>query len=61
MHLNIGKEPFELKYLKTEQAVKVRPFNSFVFIDNKNRDGDTYDHVDKLAEMVSLALLALYE
>ena len=57
MHLNIGKEPFELKYLKTEQAVKVRPFNSFVFIDNKNRDGDTYDHVDKLAEMVSLALV----
>ncbi len=57
MHLNISKEPFELKYIKSSQVLKDRPFNSFVFIDNKNGNGDTYDHVDKIAEMISLALV----
>ena len=57
MHLDMAKEPFELLYRKSSQLIKGRPFNSFVFIDNKNKEGDIYDHVDKLAEMVSLALV----
>ncbi len=52
-----GPGQFELAYLQSTQAVNRRPFNSVVFIDNKNSSGDTYTHVDQLAEMISLALV----
>ena len=57
MHQHIGKEAFELIYLHSSQMATVPPFNSVVFIDNKNANGDTYDHVEKLTEMISLALV----
>ena len=57
MHSRIGNPAFDLIYLRNEYSVKERPFNSVVFIDNKNANGDTYDHVDKLTEMISLALV----
>ena len=56
MHIN-GPGQLDLTYLQSTQAVNRRPFNSVVFIDNKNGSGDTYTHVDQLAEMISLALV----
>ena len=57
MHRNIGKEPFTLQYLKNEYSAKERPFNSVVFINSQNKNNDTYDNVDQLAEMISLGLV----
>ncbi len=57
MHLTMGSEPHELLYIRGSQLASQRPFNSVVFIDNKNRNNDSYDHVDKLTEMISLALV----
>lgn len=34
------------------------PFDSIILVDNKNDNNDVYDHVDKLAEMISLALVS---
>ena len=57
MHMGIGSKPIKLEYLKGSYEIKDRPFNSVIFIDNKNDRGDTYTHVDELAEMISLALV----
>lgn len=57
MHRNIGQEPFSLQYLKSEYLAQERPFNSVVFINNQNKNNDTYDNVDQLAEMISLGLV----
>ena len=59
MHMGIGTEPFKLEYLRDSENVDVtvRPFNSFIFIDNKNEDQDAYTNISDLAEMISLALV----
>ena len=57
MHMGIGSKPVKLDYIKSSYEIKDRPFNSVIFIDNKNERGDTYTHVDELAEMISLALV----
>jgi hypothetical protein len=57
MHLD-GTQSFYLDYVTGQpQECKERPFNSFIFIDNKNENGDTYSHVDQLSEMISLAFV----
>lgn len=57
MHMGIGSKPLKLEYINSSYEIKERPFNSVVFIDNKNENLDTYTHVDELAEMISLALV----
>lgn len=57
MHMGIGSKPIKLEYLNGSYEIKDRPFNSVIFIDNKNDRGDTYTHIDELAEMISLALV----
>lgn len=57
MHMGIGSRPIKLDYINGYYEIKDRPFNSVIFIDNKNDRGDTYTHVDELAEMISLALV----
>ena len=57
MHMGIGSKPVKLDYINASYEIKDRPFNSVIFIDNKNERGDTYTHVDELAEMISLALV----
>lgn len=59
MHMGIGSEPFKLEYLRDSENydVTVRPFNSFIFIDNKNENLDAYTDISDLAEMISLALV----
>lgn len=57
MHMGIGSKSIKLDYINGFYEIKDRPFNSVIFIDNKNDRGDTYSHVDELAEMISLALV----
>lgn len=57
MHMGLGSNSVKLDYIKGSYEIKDRPFNSVIFIDNKNDRGDTYTHVDELAEMISLALV----
>ncbi|MDE6871055.1 MAG: tubulin-like doman-containing protein [Bacteroidales bacterium] len=57
MHMGIGSKPIKLEYINASYEIKDRPFNSVIFIDNKNDNLDTYTHVDELAEMISLALV----
>ena len=57
MHMGLGNDSLQLKYINSQQEINSRPFNSFIFIDNKNENGDTYAHVDDLTEMISLALI----
>lgn len=57
MHLPVG-ETIPLDYpgvdgLTGEDA----PFNAVFFISNRNDNGDSYDNIDQIAEMVSLALI----
>ena len=57
MHMGMGSTPIKLDYIKDSYEIRERPFNSVVFIDNKNENLDTYTHVDELTEMISLALV----
>ena len=59
MHMGIGSEPFTLEYLRDSENydVHIRPFNSFIFIDNKNENLDAFTNITDLAEMISLALV----
>ena len=57
MHMGVGSNPIKLDYIKDSYEIRERPFNSVVFIDNKNENLDTYTHVDELTEMISLALV----
>ena len=56
MHLN-GTEGLQFDYVSSTQEIKSRPFSAFFFVDNKNKNGDSYSNVDQLAEMISLALV----
>lgn len=57
MHIGVGSTPVKLDYIRDSYEIRERPFNSVVFIDNKNDNLDTYTHVDELTEMISLALV----
>ncbi len=57
MHMGIGSKPIKLEYIRDSYEIKDRPFNSVIFIDNKNDNLDTYTHIDELTEMISLALV----
>ncbi len=57
MHLGIGSERVSFDYITSVKSSNDRPFNAFYFIDNKNQNGDTYAHIDNLADMLSLAFV----
>lgn len=57
MHMGIGSKPIEFDYVTNSMVAEDRPFNSFYFIDNKNTNGDVYNHVDQLEKMIALALV----
>ena len=57
MHMGMDSAPVSLAYIKENYDIRERPFNSVVFIDNKNNNLDTYTHIDELTEMISLALV----
>ena len=57
MSFDMGTKPVKLEYINDKYDIRERPFNSVVFIDNKNENLDTYNHIDELTEMISLALV----
>lgn len=59
MHLNgeLGGKGVTLDWLRDSRTYKKPPFDAFFFVDNKNTVGDSYNHVDQLGEMISLALI----
>ena len=58
MHRSMNDTPIMIDYLNGKQyEIKGRPFNSMVFIDNQNEDNHTYNDVNQLTEMISLALV----
>lgn len=59
MHLTGQEAPIKIKYLNPadDQEENVRPFNAFYYVDNRNANGDTFDRVDTMAEMLSAALV----
>lgn len=57
MHLGPGSLPVELKWLRSTEMVRERPFTAFYFIDNRNENNDMFSNVDQLCEMISLALV----
>lgn len=58
MHKRLGGETSTLKYLSDKRyVIKSRPFNTVMFIDNKNASGDTYKGVETLSQMIGLALV----
>lgn len=57
MHLNLNSDKISLDYINYIQETNDKPFNAFIFIDNKNPNNDTYTHIDQIAEMISLALI----
>lgn len=56
MHLK-GTEHLQFDYVTAKQSITGAPFNAFFFIDNKNEKGDSYNNVEQLSEMISLALV----
>lgn len=57
MHLDVTKDPVEISYLQATSVAAERPFDAIYLIDNKNANGDTFLHVDRLSEMISLSLV----
>lgn len=49
--------PFEIQYLDCMKSFNTRPFDAVFFIDNRNVTGAVYSNLDKLTEMISLALV----
>lgn len=59
MHLGLGSQPFRIEHLQSshDQEIDDRPFDSVMLIDHMNKNHTTYDHIDQLVEMISLALV----
>lgn len=58
MHLDMNTTPINLDYISVPVIeTNDNPFNTVYFIDNRNANGDVYDHVDQLTDMISLALV----
>lgn len=52
------RDPFNIDNLNARYSTKIKPFNVFTLIDNENKNGACVDHVDKICQMISLALVA---
>lgn len=58
MHLDMSSRPIDLDYINIPVIqTNENPFNTVYFVDNRNANGDVYDHVDQLTDMISLALV----
>ncbi len=57
MHLDVRSTPVEIKWLRDVMKVNDRPFTAFYIVDNRNTNGDMFNNIDKLCEMISLALM----
>lgn len=57
MHFVYNKET-PVNYLTEERTLLGTPLNSVIAISNRNQNGDVVDHSDRLAEMMSMAMVA---
>lgn len=56
MHLK-GTENLHFDYVTSTQKIVGAPFSALFFIDNRNENGDVYNDIEQLTEMISLALV----
>ncbi len=57
MRMSPESKPIAVEYLDKTVEFTERPVNAIFLIDNKNQNGDSFNHVDQLAEMISMALI----
>ena len=57
MHFDLQSKSVHVDNLNDPVETNVQPFDAFMFIDNKNNHGDTYNDIDQLCEMISLSLV----
>jgi len=57
MHQDINSNPIHFDYVTEEWDTNDKPFNAVFVVDNQNKNGDVYEHVDQIADMISLALV----
>ena len=58
MHLSLNDKPVHFDWMSTSYDANTPPYDAFFFVDNKNDGGVVYDNVNKLTEMISLALVS---
>lgn len=57
MHLNANASKVDIDMLSAKVSTNKKPFEAFFFLDNSNTNGDTYDHVSHLEDMLALAMV----
>lgn len=57
MHLDMGQNAMPIKYFNRTYETNEAPFNVVYFIDNKNKQSDSFNNVDDLAEMIGISLI----
>ena len=55
MHVNL-QNPIYLSYANGEEFFDTAPYHAVTLIDDKDKNGFTYDHINKLEEMVAVSL-----
>lgn len=58
MHLGPTDKPVFFDWITDSYEASMYPFDALFLVDNKNAKNIVYNHVDKLAEMISLALIS---
>lgn len=58
MHLTPSSEKVQMPWMGDEWPTNTKPYDAFYFVDNTNACNVIYDHVDKLADMLSLVLVS---
>ncbi len=58
MHLTPASKPIQINWIEDSFVTNDKPFNALNMIDNKNENRITYQHIDELTEMISLALVS---
>ena len=57
MSLSPSSTPITIELFNTNLNTTERPFNAIYLIDNVDKNGNTYEKVDQISEMISLALV----
>lgn len=57
MHIRVGEKNFPINYPNGKTInIDEPPFRTVVLIDNKNKNGDTYNNISQITEMLGIAL-----
>jgi hypothetical protein len=58
MHMTPASKTIQINWINETYPTNDKPFNVLNLVDNKNENRITYQHVDELTEMISLALIS---